>query len=308
MEFKQLSNFCTVAELGSLTAAAKKLDLTQAALSRQLAMLEAELEVDLFRRTGRGLVPTPAGKRLLEQAHLILQQVAAVPRAVRGSGAELRGNLALGLPPSLARTMVVPLVEAFQAKIPEAVLRSVDGLSANLLELVASGKLDCAIVYNTAPTDKVVLSPFAEESLYLVSGPIEGPPLGPSVSLAEVADLPLIIAGRNNAVHETLCLGMARLGKSPSVAHEIANLTAIIDLVRKGYGYSVIPVSGVHSCIGDQGVRLHRIRRPALQITLFIAQPAVSDDPLSVSELQLLRSVVLEQLNAFEKDVEGAVV
>lgn len=308
MEFKQLSNFCTVAELGSLTAAAKTLDLTQAALSRQLSLLEAELEVELFRRTGRGLVATPAGKRLVEQAHLILQQLASVPRVVRGAGDVVRGNLALGLPPSLARTMVVPLVEAFQSHIPEAVMRSVDGLSANLVELVATGKLDCAIVYNTTPTDKVVLTPLADESLYLVSGPLDGPVLGASVPLSEVANLPLIIAGRANAVHETLCMGMTRLGKSPTVVHEIANLMAILDLVRKGYGYSVIPLSGVHSCIGQENLRLHRIRRPALQITLFIAQPAVSDDPLTVSEVELLRSVVLEQLNQFEQDVEAAVV
>jgi LysR family nitrogen assimilation transcriptional regulator len=307
MEFKQLSNFCKVAELGSLTAAAKTLDLTQAALSRQLSMLEAELGVELFRRTGRGLVPTTAGKRLLEQAHLILQQVAAVPRAVRGTGDAVRGNLALGLPPSLARTMVVPLVEAFQAHIPEAVMRSVDGLSANLVELVAGGKLDCAIVYNTTPTDKVVLTPLADESLYLVSGPIDGPTLGTSVPLSDVADLPLIIAGRDNAVHQTLTIGMARLGKVPSVVHEIANLTAILDLVRKGHGYSVIPLSGVHSCIGERTLRLHRIRRPALRIMLFIAQPAASDDPLTMSEVELLRSVVLDQLNAFEREVESSV-
>lgn len=308
MEIKQLRNFCKVAELGSLTAAAQNLDLTQAALSRQLAMLEAELKVELFRRTGRGLLPTPAGRRLVEQAHLILQQVAQVPHFVQNASQGVRGTLALGLPPSLARTIVVPLVEAFQAHIPEAVMRAVDGLSADLVELVADGKLDCAIVYNTAPIDKVELVPLAEESLYLVSGPFNGPPLGSSVPLAAVAELPLIIAGRNNAVHEILCQGLGRLGKAPFVVHEIANLTAILDLVRKGHGYSVVPVSGVHSCIGDDGLRLHRIRRPALQITLFHALPARSDDPLTVSELGLLRQVVVGRLNQFEKDVEAALV
>lgn len=307
MDLKQLHYFCKIAELGSLTSAARKLDLTQAALSRQVAMLEAELAVQLFRRTGRGLVPTTAGQRLLEQARLILQQVAMVPRAVRGAADGVRGKLALGLPPSLARTMVVPLIEAFQAHIPEAVMRSVDGLSANLVDLVASGHLDCAIVYNTAPVEKVLLTPLAEESLYLVSGPIDGPVLGAAVPLSQVAELPLIIAGRDNAVHETLCMGLARLGKVPCVVHEIANLSAILDLVRKGHGYSVIPLSGVHACIADNALRLHRIRRPALQISLFIAQPSQANDPLTVSELGVLRSVILEQLRMFEDDVEACV-
>lgn len=306
MELRQLQNFCKVAELGSLTAAARTLDLTQAALSRQLAQLESELQVELFRRTGRGLVPTPAGSRLLEQAHLLLQQLARVPQIVRGASESVRGHIALGLPPSLARTVVVPLVEAFQMQLPEVVMRSVDGLSANLVELVAARKLDCAMVYNTTPTDKVLLTPLAVESLYLVSGPMDGPPLGNSVPLAEVADLPLIAAGRDNAVHQTLCLGLSRLGKTPLVVHEIANLTAILDLVRNGHGYSVIPTSGVHACVGDRSLRLHRIRRPALEITLFIALPAKADDPLSTSEIELLRRVILQQLREFEADLDAA--
>jgi LysR family nitrogen assimilation transcriptional regulator len=306
MDIKQLRNFCQVAESGSLTAAARTLDLTQAALSRQLAMLEAELEVELFRRTGRGLVLTPAGHRLVEQAHLVLQQLAQLPLAVKGTSEAARGTLALGLPPSLARTVVVPLVEAFQQHIPEVVMRSVDGLSANLVGLVASGRLDCAIVYNTLPRDEVILTQLMPENLYLVSGPMDGPPPKTSVLLSEIAELPLIVASRDNAVHETLNAGLARLGKAPQVVHEIANLTAILDLVRKGHGYSVIPVSGVHSCIGDRHLRLHRIRRPALQIMLYLAQPSKSNDPLTRNEIKLLRSVVIEQLNRFENDVDGS--
>jgi LysR family nitrogen assimilation transcriptional regulator len=255
MEIKQLQNFCKVVELGSLTAAARKLDLTQAALSRQLAMLEAEFDVKLFRRTGRGLIPTPAGRRLQEQAYLILQQVAQVPRAVQGAADSVRGELALGLPPSIARTVMVPLVEAFRAEIPGVAMRAVDGLSANLVELVATGKLDCAIVYMTAPTDKVVFTPLTQESLYLLSGPVEGPELGASVPLSQVVDLPLAVPGRDNPVHAALCVGFARLGKTPHVVHQVTNLAAIHDLVRKGYCYAVIPLSGVHACIGDKNLR-----------------------------------------------------
>lgn len=308
MELKQLKNFCTVAELGSLTAAALRLGVTQAALSRQLAMLETELDVSLFRRTGRGLVATEAGNRLLQHAQQMLQHAAQIPLAVRGGSESVRATLALGLPPSLARTIVVPLVEACQAELPQAVMRTVDGLSANLIELVAGGKLDCAIVYNTQGTDLVQLTPLVEESLYLVSGTFEGPHLGTSVPLAQVATLPLITAGADNAVHATLCAGMARIAQAPLVVHEIANLNAILDLVRKGHGYSVIPLSGVHSCVGDGQLKLHRIRRPALQIPLFIAQPFKTEDPLTTSELALIRQVVLDQLKRFDHEVEAAVV
>ncbi|WP_332751232.1 LysR family transcriptional regulator [Hydrogenophaga sp.] len=309
MDIKQLQNFCKVAEVGSLTAAASGLKLTQAALSRQLAMLESELQVALFRRTGRGLALTPPGQRLLEQAHLVLQQMAQIPRVVRGESKAGRLSLAVGLPPSLARTIVVPLVEAFQAEIPEVAMRSVDGLSANLMDLVAAGKLDCAVVYNTQPTDKVLLTPIADEDLYLVSGTAMpgAAELGSSVTLAEVALKPLITAGGSNAIHTTLSAALARLGKTAQVVHEIANLTAILDMVRYGHGYSVVPLSGVHSCIDDPALQLHRIRRPALSCSLFTAVPARTDDPLTVSELELLRKVVVRQLRQFDDEVEASI-
>jgi LysR family nitrogen assimilation transcriptional regulator len=309
MDIKQLQNFCKVAEVGSLTAAASGLDLTQAALSRQLAMLESELQVALFRRTGRGLDLTPAGRRLLEQAHLVLQQMAQIPRIVRGDSKAGRLSLAVGLPPSLARTIVVPLVEAFQTEIPEVAMRSVDGLSANLMDLVAAGKLDCAVVYNTAPTDKVLLTPIAEEDLYLVTAKATagGAEPGSSIPLADIARMPLITAGEGNAIHVTLSAALARLGKTAQVVHEIANLTAILDLVRNGHGCSVIPLSGVHSCIGDKTLQLHRIRRPALSCSLFTAVPARSEDPLTVSELELLRKVVVRQLRQFDDEVEASI-
>ena len=311
MEIKQLVHFVKIAEMGNLTRSSNVLGLTQAALSRQLAQLEAELGAELFRRNGRGLVLTDPGKRLLEHAQIILSQVGRAQRAVRGEGEPIQGSIVLGLPPSLARTVVVPLVEAFKAKLPDATLRTVDGLSSSMFELVSIGKLDCAVIYNGAASDTVDLGALADEDLYLVSGsllPPGGKALGAAISLADVAPLPLISAGNLNAIHAALANGLAELGKVPNVVHEIANLTAIIDLVRSGHGFAVIPLSGVRSCIDDVGVRLHRIRKPLLRCSLSIATPARSPrDSLTENTLALVRDVVRRELLQFHKDVEGAI-
>lgn len=311
MEIKQLLHFVKIAEMGNLTRTASVLGLTQAALSRQLAQLETELDAELFRRNGRGLVLTDPGKRLLEHAQIILRQVGRAQRAVKGEDEPIQGAITLGLPPSLARTIVVPLVRAFQARLPDATLRTVDGLSSSMFELVAIGKLDCAVVYNASASDVVDLGALADEDLYLVSGsmsPPNGKSLGASVALADVAPLPLISAGSLNAIHAALANGLADLGKVPTVVHEIANLTAIIDLVRSGHGFAVIPLSGVRSCIDDVGVRLHRIRKPILRCSLSVATPARSlRDTLTERTLALLRDVVRKELLQFDKDVEAAI-
>jgi len=311
MEIKQLLHFVKIAEMGNLTRTAGLLGLTQAALSRQLAQLESELDAELFRRNGRGLVLTEPGKRLLEHAQIILRQVGRAQRAVKGSDEPVQGTIVLGLPPSLARTIVLPLIEAFKAQLPEATLRTVDGLSASMLELVGMGKLDCAVIYSATPSDSVELGALADEDLFLVSGSMPAPSgktLGASVALADIAPLPLISAGGLNAIHAALANALADLGKAPNVVYEIANLTAIIDLVRSGHGFAVIPLSGVRSCIEDAGIRLHRIRKPVVRCSLSIATPSRSlRDPLTEKTLALLREVVRPSLLQFNKDVEAAI-
>lgn len=311
MEIKQLQHFSRIAEVGNLTRAASVLGLTQAALSRQVAQLEAELGTELFRRNGRGLVLTEAGQRLLDHVPIILRQIALAERAVRGNAGPVQGTLVLGLPPSLARTVVVPLIDAFRQQLPEVTLRTVDGLSANLVELVGIGKLDCSVVYNQPPSEAAELRLLADEDLYLVSGlktSRAGKALAHSLTLADVATLPLVTAGNSNAVHAALATAMAALGLKPQVAHEIENLTAILDLVRKGYGSSVIPLSGLHSCIGDPELQLHRIRKPVLQCSLSVATPTRAlQDALIAQGTSLVREVVREQLTQFHAEVEKAI-
>jgi LysR family nitrogen assimilation transcriptional regulator len=311
MEIKQLQHFSRIAEIGNLTRAASVLNLTQAALSRQVAQLEAELGTELFRRNGRGLVLTEAGQRLLDHVPIILRQIALAERAVRGSVGPVQGTLVLGLPPSLARTVVVPLIDAFRQQLPEVTLRTVDGLSANLVELVGIGKLDCAVVYNQPASEVAELRLLADEDLYLVSGLTTsraGKKLPHSLTLADVAALQLVTAGNANAVHATLATAMAALGLKPQVAHEIENLTAILDLVRKGYGSSVIPLSGVHSCIGDPELRLHRIRKPVLRCSLSVATPTRAlNDTLIGQGTSLVREVIRRELVRFSADVEKAI-
>jgi LysR family nitrogen assimilation transcriptional regulator len=311
MEIKQLQHFSRIAEVGNLTRAASLLGLTQAALSRQVAQLEAELGIELFRRNGRGLVLTDAGQRLLNHVPMVLRQIALAERAVRGTAEPARGVLVLGLPPSLARTVVVPLIDAFREQLPEVTLRTVDGLSAKLVELVGTGSLDCSVVYNQPPSDLAELRLLADEDLYLVAGATThraGKSLPRSLTLADVATLPLVISGRSNAVHAALATAMSTLGLQPQVVHEIENLTAILDLVRKGYGSSVIPLSGVHSCIGDPQLRLHRIRKPVLRCSLSLVSPTRAlDDVLIKQGTSLVREVVREQLAQFRADVEKAI-
>lgn len=119
MDLKQIEYFVRVAELGSFTRASVVLDIAQPALSRQVRLLEVELRQNLLVRNGRGATPTEAGKLLLEHGRGILHQVERAREELGRVRGALAGRVAIGLPPSIAKVLTVPLTRAFRVKLPD---------------------------------------------------------------------------------------------------------------------------------------------------------------------------------------------
>ena len=239
MDLKQLEYFVRVAELGSFTRAAIELDVAQPALSRQVRLLEVELRQNLLVRNGRGAVPTEAGKLLLDHGRGILHQVERAKEDLGCLRGGLAGRVAVGLPTSVARVLTVPLTRAFREALPEARLSISEGLSAQLQEGLISGRLDIVVLYNAQPSRELDITPLMEEDLLLVRrrppGLQEDPPPGP-IPLAEVAQLPLVIPTRPNAIRMHVEAEMADVGARPNVVLEIDGVSAILDLVLDGAG------------------------------------------------------------------------
>ncbi|PQK78931.1 LysR family transcriptional regulator [Pantoea ananatis] len=117
-----LAFFLRVASLGSLTAAARALGLSLAAVSKRLSLLEQRLGVQLLRRTTRKLELTPEGRRYLEGARPLLEQLVALEDAVSGETAELRGTLNINASFGFGRRHIAPCVSAFAALHPHLAL------------------------------------------------------------------------------------------------------------------------------------------------------------------------------------------
>lgn len=265
MDLKQLEYFVRVAELGSFTRAAIALDIAQPALSRQVRLLEVELRQNLLVRNGRGATPTEAGKLLLEHGRGILHQVERAREELGRVRGALAGRVAIGLPPSLARVLTVPLTRAFRAQLPEAQLSISEGLSATMQEWLHTGRLDIAVLYNAMPAPDIEISPLLEEELLLVQprppGLAEEPP-PPPVPLAEVAALPLVIPSRPNAIRMHVEAEMANIGCRPQIALEIDGVSAILDLVADGLGSALLSRHAVASSIRPSAYRTRPVNPP----------------------------------------------
>lgn len=292
MNLKQLEYFVRVAELGSFTRAAAALNVAQPALSRQVRQLEVELRQNLLIRNGRGVTPTEAGKLLLEHGRGILHQVERAREELGRVRGALAGRVAIGLPPSPAKAMAVPLIREFRKRMPDAALSISEGLSVGMHEALVTGRLDIALLYNAAPSPDIELTPLLEEPLFLVqhhTGKARPAARPRPVPLREVANLPLVIPSRPNAIRMLVETEMANLGCRPHVALEIDGVAAILDLVEDGAGSAVLSRNAVATSARPQAFSMRAISSPNLRSKLLTAMS--SQRPATLTQKAALRLI-----------------
>jgi len=298
MDLKQLEYFMQVAELGGFTRAANFLSIAQPALSRQVRLLEVELRQTLFERNGRGVTLTEAGTRLLAHGRGILQQVERARSDMEDHRGAATGRLVLALPPSVSRTLTTPLVSEFRARFPKATLSVVEGLTAYVLEWLTIGRVDCAVLYNVAPSTAIDLMPVLDEQLYLVSARGKGkskPLVGPAITLAAVAEHELVIPSVPHSIRMLLETALASVGRKPRVSLEVESIPAILDLVQQGLAHAVLSLNAVQSSGQAQAFTVRPIRRPKMTTTLWIATSAQRHrGPLIDQSTALVKELLLK--------------
>ena len=294
MDLKQLEYFVRVAELGSFTRASIVMDVAQPALSRQVRQLEVELRQNLLTRNGRGVTLTDAGRVLLEHGRGILHQIERAKEDLGRLRGALAGRVAVGLPPSIAKRIAVPLTRAFRQQLPNASLSITEALSSSIQESVIAGRVDLALLYNPAPSAEIDSVVILEEELYLVGPAAEG---DAEVSLRDLAAAPLVIPTQPNSIRMLVEAELANIGCRPSIAMEIDGVAAILDLVVDGVGLAVLSANAVLTAPRPQEFSIRRIANSPLRSRLALA--ASSQRPATLTQqatLKLLQEVVSETM------------
>ena len=294
MNLKQLEYFVRVAELGSFSKAARVLGVAQPALSRQVRALEADLRETLLLRDGRGVRMTPGGQRLFEHGVAILQAVARARDELDASRDEPSGRIVVGMPPSVARQLTLPLIEAFGQRLPRARLAVVEGLSAHIAEWVAPGRVDVALLSDPEPLAELETLPLHEEALALVEAAGSGAPGAgpPTVTLRELARQPLVVPERAHTFRRRLEAQATQAGVRLAIAWEVSSVPSIIDLVCAGHGAAVLTPSAVAGSPRRSELRVRPIVEPVLSTVLSLATSARRrPTPLVTRVIALLREL-----------------
>lgn len=297
MDLKQIEYFVHVAELGSFTRASIALGIAQPALSRQVRLLEVELHHNLLVRNGRGATLTEAGRLLLEHGRGILHQVERAREdlgRLRGTPA---GAVALGLPPSLARLLTVPISRAFRRQWPDARLAITEGLSLTMQEALRSGRLDVALLYGPPGSAELEGEHLGDEELFVVAPRPDtragtGVDSAPPIAVADLAQRPLVMPSRPNALRMRLERHLVDAGLTPTVAMEVDGVPAILELVSEGMGLAVLPGHAVRSAAQPERFVLRRIGAGLMEQVWMVASARRARTPVQLALMELLRAQV----------------
>ena len=262
MDTQNLRAFLLVAESGSFSKAAKRLHLTQPAVSKRIAQLEAQLNVSLFDRIGRRISTTEAGEALLPHARAVHLELQAAQQSVRDLAGEVRGRLRLATSHHIGLHRLPPLLSFFSKAFP-AVQLDIDFMdSEQAYELTLQGEVELAVV-TLAPSSivNIVTRPIWLDPLdFMVQ---EGTQLTrkKALGLKELSQHPAILPGLNTYTGQIV----KSLFEQRSLPIQIAITTNYLETIRMmasvGLGWTVLPRSMRDPSLATLPIRDARIER-----------------------------------------------
>ncbi|GAA5051807.1 LysR family transcriptional regulator [Nocardia callitridis] len=295
----QLESFVAVAETMHYGRAAQRLSISQPPLSRRIQLLERELGVELFDRSGRAVRLTTAGHAFLGDARRILGMSEQATLTVRRVPTGETGTVAMGFTASSAHSVLDAFVAAARSRLPGVDLVLRERVSGTQLEELRSGELDLVLVRPPVRDTGLAHRSLYRESL-LAAIPI-GHPLAAQEHLPHVRDLdgePFVMYSPAEAryFYEVLVGVFRGAGIAPRYVQHLSQVHTIMALVRAGLGLALVPRAA--EAIGLDGVVLRPVRGiDGEPVELVTAWRANDDNPA----MHAIRDLVVEVAAGFTK-------
>lgn len=278
MNFRQLSTFVGIYEDGSFNKAARRLNATQSGLSVQIRNLEDALGTPLFERSAKGVQPTLAGRRLYATAVDILRQLDRVGAELRDLSGQITGPLRVGLMPTFTRGLLAPVMSGYMAEHPNVEVSVVEAYSAVLMDKVAEGEVDFAVVPRSGDREGIRARTLGQDREILVTraGGRAGGKLA-HLEPARLTDLPplnLVLPAKGNARRDRLDQAFATMGVKVASIIAMDAMIATLDFVASSDYATILPQTICGKDLDGRLRWLHPIVDPVLTVGYSVIEPA----------------------------------
>lgn len=260
MDLRQLEMFKSVAEQGSFTAAAKRMHVSQSAISRQVKLLEDELGGPLLHRGARGVTLTASGELLLSLAHRLNRDVKDVVAQIAETHDLLRGSLTIAGGMTVCLHVLPEALREYKKQYKGVDLRVVTGRNASILALIRGHEVDLALLTLPIVDRDLEVVPVLKEEMVVVtakSHPLAG---RRNVDVKTLASHPQILYEQGSNTRRVQDELFAQTEQPLNVAMETENVEIIKAMVRAGLGITLIPYAAIAREVRTGRLAITRVR------------------------------------------------
>ena len=266
MELKNINTFLRVAELNSFTKAANELGYSQSTVTIQIKQLESELGFMLFDRIGRSVSLTPKGEEFICYANEFLH-LEARTMSLRDTAGSVTGTLRLGVLESLFIWKIADLLPQYHSMYPEVKIEIKSATDAALYRMLRQNELDIIYLLDSVIYHKdCIRACTSPVSMNFVTSPANPLCAAGSISLAEIAQEPLILTERDAIYRQELDHEAAKNDIELVPILEIDNLEVVLRLLKRGMGVSFIPDYVLHESIARGELSVLNVRYDAINL------------------------------------------
>lgn len=239
IDFKALETLVWVATLKSFHRAADKLNTTQPAVSQRIAQLETEIGARLLERESRQVVPTEAGRHVLDYAERLIRLRAEMLHGIADRSA-IRGTLRLGVAETIVHTWLSRFVERMAKAYPRLALEIEVDISPSLRQRLIAQEIDLAFMLGPLGAPNLKNRPLCTYPLGFFASDSLGLPLR-RLTLAELGGHPIVTFSRNTRPYLAIRELFSVSGLPPVHIHASASLATILRMAEDGLGIAAIP-------------------------------------------------------------------
>ena len=268
MDFKQLQYFLCLAREGNVTRAARQLNIVQPALSMQIAKLEKSLRKQLFYRSAHGVSLTPAGETLAGLAGSIMQNVDHARDETARLDGKISGRVGIGMITSAAQSTLAASSAKIAVQYPEIQLLVCEGYTEVLLDWVATGQLDIAVVNLPPGKSSIAARHILDEEMMLAYGPSNRIELPTVVPYRRLKELGIVIPSRRHGLRRILDATAAEVDFTLNPRLEIDTLSAICEIIATTDLITVLPGIALYPDLSAGRIEAHRLRKPGIVRTI----------------------------------------
>lgn len=245
MNLRDLRYVCAVVEHRHFGRAAEACHVSQPTLSGQIRKLEAYLGVDLFERSNRTVRPTPVGEEIAARARLLLQQAAEIERLAQAGRDPEAGPLRLGMIATVAPALLPLCLPALRQRFPRLRPAFVEDLTDILLQRLADGRLDAAVIA-TDPPDSSLKSIALYSEPFLVAMPFDHPLAGAGrVRTRDLKTAQLLLLTDGHCLRDQALEVCAAAVPPGQIDTSATSLETLLNLVGAGLGLTLVPALSV---------------------------------------------------------------